>query len=198
MSRLWSLARSVTCPTSGQADRWFSLLLVSHVQLFVTPWTVACQAPPSMGSFRQECWSGLPFPSLGEFPQPRGRTHVSCIGRRIFYHEPPSKPRWFSTYRLPSSLWTTGVEVLMSFNLCFLCSWKTESVSCSVMSDSAIPWMVAHQAPLFMQFSRQEYWSGLPFLSPGDLPNSGNEPGSPALQADSLPYRIQNLLSHRS
>ena len=38
-----------------------------------------------------------------------------------------------------------------------------------------------------MEFSRQEYWSGLPFLSPGDLPNPGIEPGSPALQADSLP-----------
>ena len=42
------------------------------------------------------------------------------------------------------------------------------------------------QAPLSMGFSRQEYWSGLPFPSPGDLPNSGIEPGSPALQADSL------------
>ena len=38
-----------------------------------------------------------------------------------------------------------------------------------------------------MEFSRQEYWSGLPFLSPGDLPDPGIEPGSPALQADSLP-----------
>ena len=48
------------------------------------------------------------------------------------------------------------------------------------------PWTVAYQAPLSMGFSRQQYWSGLPFLSPGDLPNSGIEPGSPALQADSL------------
>ena len=48
------------------------------------------------------------------------------------------------------------------------------------------PWTVAHQAPLSMGFSRQEYWSGLPCSSPGDLPNPGIEPGSPALQADSL------------
>ena len=46
------------------------------------------------------------------------------------------------------------------------------------------PWTVACQAPLSMGFSRQEYWSGLPFPSPGDLPNPGIEPGSPAFQAD--------------
>ena len=50
----------------------------------------------------------------------------------------------------------------------------------------ATPWTVAHQAPLSMGFSRQEYWSGLPFSSPGDHPNPGIEPESPALQADSL------------
>ena len=51
----------------------------------------------------------------------------------------------------------------------------------------ATPWTVAYQAPLSMEFSRQEYWSGLPFPSPEDLPNPGIEPGSPALQADALP-----------
>ena len=45
---------------------------------------------------------------------------------------------------------------------------------------------VAHQAPLSIEFSRQEHWSGLPCTSPGDLPNPGIEPRSPALQADSL------------
>ena len=49
------------------------------------------------------------------------------------------------------------------------------------------PWTVPHQARQSMEFSRQEYWSGLPFPSPGDLPNPGIEPGSPALQADALP-----------
>ena len=51
-------------------------------------------------------------------------------------------------------------------------------------------WIVAYQAALSMGFSRQEYWSGLPFPSPGDLPNPGNEPRSPALQADSLPTEL--------
>ena len=47
-------------------------------------------------------------------------------------------------------------------------------------------WTVASQAPLSMGFSKEEYWSGLPFPSPGDFPNPGIEPGSPALQADTL------------
>ena len=51
----------------------------------------------------------------------------------------------------------------------------------------ATPWTVAYQAPQSMGFSRQEYWSGLPFPSPWDLPNPGIKPGSPALQADALP-----------
>ena len=49
------------------------------------------------------------------------------------------------------------------------------------------PWTVAQHAPLSMEFSRQEYWSGLPFPSPGDLSDAGIEPGFPAMQADSLP-----------
>ena len=51
----------------------------------------------------------------------------------------------------------------------------------------ATPWTVAYQAPQSVGFSRQEYWSGLPFPSPEDLPNPGIELGSPALQADTLP-----------
>ena len=54
-----------------------------------------------------------------------------------------------------------------------------------------IPWTVARQAPLPMGFSRQEYWSGLPFPSPGDHPDPGIEPRSPALQADSLPTELR-------
>ena len=50
-----------------------------------------------------------------------------------------------------------------------------------------ISWTIAHQAPPSMAFSRQEYWSDLPFPSPGDLPEPRIEPRSPALQADSLP-----------
>ena len=58
-----------------------------------------------------------------------------------------------------------------------------------------MPWTVAHQAPLSMGFPMQEYWSGLPFPSPGDLPNPGTEPESPAMQADSLPTELQGKLT---
>ena len=60
----------------------------------------------------------------------------------------------------------------------------------------ATPWAIAFQGPLSMGFPRQEYWSGVPFPSPGDLPNPGNEPGSPALQADSLPTELQEKPSN--
>ena len=67
-----------------------------------------------------------------------------------------------------------------------------ETKSCPTL---ATPRTVAHQPVLFMEFSRQEYWSGLPFPSPGDLLNPGIEPGSPAMQADSLPLSHQGCLS---
>ena len=67
---------------------------------------------------------------------------------------------------------------------------KSESES-SVVSDSATPWTVAYQALTSMGFSRQEYWSGLPFPSSGDLRDPGTEPRSPTLQVDSLPAETQ-------
>ena len=51
----------------------------------------------------------------------------------------------------------------------------------------ATPWTLANQAPPSMGFSRQEYWSGVPLPSAGDLPDSGIEPGSPTFQAEALP-----------
>ena len=61
---------------------------LSRVQLFETPWIVVHQAPLSMGLFRQDYWSGLPFPSPGKLPnpgiEPRDRTQVFCIAGRFF------------------------------------------------------------------------------------------------------------------
>ena len=69
--------------------------------------------------------------------------------------------------------------------------------TCALICDQrfATPWTVAHQAPLSMEFSKQEYWSGLPFFSLGHLPDPGIKLRSPALQADSLltePMGTQN------
>ena len=64
--------------------------------------------------------------------------------------------------------------------------WRSEVMSLSRAQLFVIPWTVASQAPPSIGFSRQEYWSGLLFPSPGDPPDPGIEPGSPTLQADSL------------
>ena len=84
------------------------MYVLSHVQLFVTPWTVARQAPLSMGFPRQEYWSGLPFPSPGDLSPFRHWTHISCIGRWIPYHCAPWKPsnnegQIFTWHHLPSN-----------------------------------------------------------------------------------------------
>ena len=68
-----------------------------------------------------------------------------------------------------------------------MCGGGLVAKSCPTL---ATPWTVARQAPLSAGFSRQEYWSGLPFPSPGDLPNPGIEPQSPALWADSFPTEL--------
>ena len=68
------------------------------------------------------------------------------------------------------------------------CAWTGRCCECLVSKSCLTlcdPWTVALQAPLSMEFSRQKYWSGLPFLSLGDLPDPGIEPMSPAVQMDS-------------
>ena len=72
--------------------------------------------------------------------------------------------------------------------------WVWKSLSCVQLF--ATPWTVAYQAPLSMGFCRQEYWSGLPFPSPGELPNPGIEPRSPVLQADALPSEPPDYIVH--
>ena len=108
------------------------------------PWTAARQAPLSMGFSRQEYWSGLPFPSPGDLPNPGAD---------------PKSPALQASLPV-SHLGGPG------FRKCVLVT----------------------QAPLSMGFSRQGCWSGLPFSSSGDHLDPGIEPGSPALQADSLGF----------
>ena len=106
-------------------------------------------------------WFAISF-SRGSSPhRDRNRiSHVSCIASRLFTAESPGKP--------------------------ITChKWKVKSLS--PVRLFAIPWTVVYRASLSMGFSRQEYWSGLPFPSPGDLPDPGLKPRSPALQADALP-----------
>ena len=75
---------------------------------------------------------------------------------------------------------------LISENLRKIISYGGGDLIAKFSPALVIPWTVACQAPLSLGFPRQEYWSGLPFASPGDLPHSGIDPRSPALQVDSF------------
>ena len=77
--------------------------------------------------------------------------------------------------------------LLNSHPLTVLSGGSLVTKSCPIL---VTPWTVASEVPLFMRFSRQEYWSGLPFPSPGNLLDPGFKPGSPALQVDSLPTEL--------
>ena len=90
-----------------------------------------------------------------------GRVMVERCDRMWFTREGNGKPLQYSC--LEEMKWLSGVRLFPN------------------------QWTVAYQAPLSLGFSKQEYWSGLPFPSPGDLPNPGIEPESPILQADVLP-----------
>ena len=104
-------------------------------------------------------WVAISF-SRGS-SQPRNRTRVSCITGRFFSYK-GSRPLFFIGKHKK----------------------KVKVKSLSHVQLFATPWTVAYEAPPSMGFSRQECWSGLPFPSPGDRPNPGIEPGSPALKAD--------------
>ena len=125
----------------------------------MTPQTAVCQAPLSIG-FWILGWLAISF-SRGS-SQPRGPTHIFCLAGRFFTTEPAGKPYYVQYERK----WK--VKVLVA-QLCL--------TFCNHMDNSP---------PLSMGFSRQEHWSGLPFPSPGALPNPGIEPGPPTLQVNSL------------
>ena len=88
---------------------------LSRVRLFVTPWTVAYQAPPSMGFSRQEYWSGLPFPSPGDLPNPGIKPGSPAFQADAFTSEPPGKP---STHKMLRECTLRGhEEILVTFAL---------------------------------------------------------------------------------
>ena len=86
-------------------EREKKLKLLSHVRLFATPWTVAYQAPPSMGFSRQEYWSGLPFPSPGDLPNPRIEPESPALQADALPSEPPGKdPMYVLLHSMPLTL----------------------------------------------------------------------------------------------
>ena len=95
-------------------------------------------------------------------------THSSVLAQRIPWTEEPGRLQSMRSQIVRHDFLSEGESI----------KWKW---SCSVVSDSATPWTVAYQPSLSMGFFKQEYWNGLPFPSPEDLPDPGIEPGSPAL-----------------
>ena len=81
---------------------------LSRVRLFVTPWTVASQAPPAMGFSRQECWSGLPFPSPGDLPNPGIEPGSPALQADTVPSEPPGKPILVKILKLKTELRLLG------------------------------------------------------------------------------------------
>ena len=136
----------------------------SCVQLFMTLWTIARHAPLPMGFSRQEYWSGLPHPPAGDLPNPGIEPRSPTLKADSLPSEPPGK----------------------AFLLGLLAKVKVKVKSLSCVPLFVTPCTVAHQSPPSTGFSKQKYWSGLPFPSPGDLPNPGIEPRSPTLEADTL------------
>ena len=76
----------------------------------MTPWTVACQAPLSMGFPRQEYWSGFPFPSLGDLPDPGIEPASPALAGRFFTAGPPGKPHYARGMGQKQLIWVTGDE----------------------------------------------------------------------------------------
>ena len=107
--------------------------------------------------------------------------HVSKFGAFCFWKKIPK--RWDYCLAIRFGINERKLDLHLPTNTLK----ESESVSYSVVSNSATPCTVAHQVPLSMGFSRQEYRSRLPFPPPGNLPNPGIDLGSPTLQATSLP-----------
>ena len=169
---------------------------VSHVWLFVTPWTVALQAPLSMGSSRQEYWMGCHALLQGIFLNQWSNLNLLHWQANSLPLAPPGK--------LPAAAAAAAAAAAKSLQSCpTLCDptdgsppgspvpgilqartlewvaislsnawkWKVEVKSLNRVWLLATPWTEAHQAPPSMGFSRQEYWSGVPLPSPRKLPN---------------------------
>ena len=136
----------------------------------------------------------------------QGKNKGSNYCLRLVDERPQGRPGYFKNKQvlfqqkqifvmscLPSDMFGLGFCCCCFFNLILAVKVALFTSACclvkllSRVQLFATPGTVAHQAPQSMESSRQEYWSGLPFPSPGDLPNPGIKSGSPALQADALP-----------
>ena len=158
-----------------------SVQSLSCVWLFATPWIAARQASLSITNSR----SLLKLMSI-ESVMPSNHL-ILCRplllppsifpSIRVFSNELVLHIRW-------PKYWSFNFSISPSNEYSGLISFRIDWL------DRAVPWTVICQAPLSIGFSRWEYWSGLPFPSPRELPKPGIEPRSPILQADALPTEL--------
>ena len=167
---------------------------LSRVRLFATPWTAVHQAPPPMGFSRQEYWSGVPLPSpqwwihvIKHLSQPidctlgdgEGQGSLTCwslwgcrVGHNLVTETTTDRTTPGGNTKINYKLWVTVMLQcrVVGCNKCtILCVCACVCMLSRVLFF-ATTWTVALQASPSMGFSRHEYWSDLPFLSPGDLP----------------------------
>ena len=118
------------------------------------PWNVACQAPLCIWFSRQEYWSGLPCPSLGDLPNPGFEPRSLAFQADSLLSEPPGKP-------LICFKWLSHAQSRVNFLTPFSSAAAAKSHQlCLTLCEP-----IAYQAPLSLGFSMQEHWSGLPFPS---------------------------------
>ena len=139
--------------------------VISCVQLFAAPQTVALQTPLSMDFFKQEHWSGLPLLTPGDIPNP-GIEPTS-----------PVPPAFASRFFTASATWEVSYASLR---------WAVTSRVRLFLTTQT----VARQAPLSMGILQARILGWVAMPPPGDLPNTGIEPRSPATQVDSLPAEL--------
>ena len=188
--------------STGEEARWgraAETVLTSQRRVCAPVWGTLRSKEPEEGSLRALCasrteagggeGSWVPGAALPQRLSRFARVRVHQLdGITSFWKS--ALPTWAQVSEPPSSCCSCAPSsdassILDSPSLCARLPGHFSAV-CLL----ATPWTVARRAPLSMGFPRQEYWSGLPFPSPGDLPNAGIEPtppASPALQADSLP-----------
>ena len=153
-----------TSLTDWSEVKWTEVKSLSHVRLFATPWTVAYQAPPSMGFSRQEYWGGLPFPSPGDLPNPGIEPGSPALQTDTLLSEPPGKPNQFSSVQSLSRVW---------------CLWSHESQHARPPCLSPTPGVHPDSRPSSQWCHPDSSSSVVPFSScPQSLPASESFPMS--------------------
>ena len=175
-------------PTKLWAPPWlYDICMALVYQCMPVGMDETMEAGRGSGSFPRRKRSNFCFESLNSTPIPPW-TPVHCQPWEAY----PGR-----TWAAAAQLYCPGQRQCLYLILCnnlqgkriwkgiyiYMSEWK----SLSYVQLFATPWTIAHPFPFSMGFSRQEYWSGWLFLSPGDLPDPGITPGSPELQANSLP-----------